>query len=320
MKKEWYISFHGGEDASTLNNIHVYSAAGKWLRKALNKSSLPQKVSLRELRGFTIDPDGNLFVVNAFKDFSQVLRFRGKLNTQEQHDFMDVFVQYDAATNPGLKHPFNAVFDSAGNLYVTSQDTNVTLRYHGPKTKDGVPAAAMPLPLSLHGLAGSGLYPGTFCASAKQVPHGLVVVREAVFVGSLLYVADRDADCVKKYDTATGEYRGEIGARGVMDKPIHLAVKDGTMYVGNRGNESVVKCDLRTETVAPFIPPQSGGLKNPAGLAFGNDGYFYVASRDTREILRYQIADGKPDSRPFITGLADDPEFIEPMPADRASA
>src|SRR6266853_331387 len=39
MPKEWYISFHGGEEKSSLNNIHVYSAEGEELRKALNKKS-----------------------------------------------------------------------------------------------------------------------------------------------------------------------------------------------------------------------------------------------------------------------------------------
>ena len=310
MKKEWYISFHGGDELNTLNNIHVYSSDGQKLRKGLNKDSLPKDVSLRELRGITMGPDGNLYVVNAFQDFSQILRFHGKLNTHEQHDFMDVFVQYDAVSNPGLKHPFNAVFDLRGNLHVTSQDTSVTLRYHGPKSREGVPSAAMTLPASLRAGA-SGLHPGTFCASAKQVPHGLVVVREAIFVAGLLYVADRDADCVKKHDAVTGEYRGEIASKGFIDKPIHLAVSGGTLYIGNRGNESVVKCDLQTGTVATFIQSQAGGLKNPAGLAVGDDGFLYVASRGTRQILRYQLVDGRPDRRPFIDDLQDDPEFIE---------
>jgi hypothetical protein len=37
MPKEWYISFHGGEEKDTLNDIHVYSTEGQRLRKALNK-------------------------------------------------------------------------------------------------------------------------------------------------------------------------------------------------------------------------------------------------------------------------------------------
>ena len=313
MNKEWYISFHGGDEKTTLNNIHVYSADGQWIRKALNKDSLPQSVSLRELRGFTLGPDGNLYVVNAFNEFSQILRFRSEMNKHAQHDFIDVFVRRDAASNPGLNHPFNAVFDPHGNLYVTSQDTGITLRYHGPKSRDGVPSAPMALPQSLRGVTAGGLHPGTFCASAKQVPHGLVVVREALFAAGLLYVADRDADCVKKYDAATGDYMGEIAARGLIDKPIHLALSGTILYIGSRGNETVSKCDLKTGNVTPFIEARAGGLKNPAGLALGDDGYFYVASRGSRQILRYQLTDARPDKRPFIDNLRDDPEFIELM-------
>lgn len=313
MKKEWYISFHGGDEPTTLNNIHVYSPAGQWLRKALNKNSLPPNITLRELRGFTIGPDKNLYVVNAFKDYSQILRFRGELNKHDQHDFDCVFVQRDAASNPGLIHPFNAVFDPQGHLCVTSQETSIALRYHGPKSRDAAPGQPMDIPPALKGVAAGGLHPGTFCASAKQAPRGLVVVREAVFIAGLLYVTDRDADCVRKYDPVTGEHRGEIAAKGLIDKPIHLAVSGNDLYIGSRGNESVSKCDLLSGTVTPFIQPRAGGLKNPSGLAFGNDGFLYVASRGTRQILRYRIADALPDIRPFIDDLKDDPEFIELM-------
>ena len=47
MPKEWYISFHGGEEKSSWNNIHVYSIEGEELRKALNKYSVTSGVKLR---------------------------------------------------------------------------------------------------------------------------------------------------------------------------------------------------------------------------------------------------------------------------------
>jgi hypothetical protein len=311
MKQEWHVTFHGGEPKGALNNIHVFSTDGQHLRKALNSDSLPPGVGLRELRGFTFGPDGGLYVVNAFQDASQILRFDGKLDKDEQHVFRDVFVQYDAVHNPGLKHPFNIVFDTHGDLYVTSQDTSLTLRYFGPGSKEGQPATPMPLPPALKSATSDRLSPGTFCASAKQVPNGLVVVREALFAKGLLYIADRDADCVKKFDSTTATYRGEIAANGLIDKPIHLLISGHILYIGNRGNESIVTCDLTNEKVTSYIQPQAGGLKNPAGMAFGGDGYLYVASRGTRQILRYRLADALPDKRPFIDGLQDDPEFIQ---------
>ena len=121
--------------------------------------------------------------------------------------------------------------------------------------------------------------PGTFCASAKEVANGLVVVRKAVFAGGVLFIADRDAACVKKYDPVTGAFLGVIVAPSMFDKPIHLLAGDGMLYVGDRGNESVVKCDLRSGGSSWFIPPKAGGLSNPSGLAFGNNGFLVIAQQ-----------------------------------------
>ena len=312
-QSEWYISFHGGTDNNEFNNIHVYSNDGRELRKALDRDHLPPGVELRELRGFTFGPDGSLYVANAFREFSQVLRFDGKLDKQEQHRFTDMFVSSDAATNPGLSHPYAVTFDARGDLYVSSQNTNLVLRYHGPDSKDGKSGAPMPPASALGNSKSSVFSPGTFCAASSQVPHGLQAVRGAAFIGGLLYVVDRDSDCVRKFDPATGADCGSITADGLIDKPIQAIAHEGTLYIGNRGADSVVKCDLRSEKVTPFIQSKAGGLKNPSGMAVGDDGWFYVASRSSRQILRYRFDDGFPGDKPFIDKLDDDPEFLVPV-------
>lgn len=71
MTREWYLTSHGGVERSDVNTIHVYSAEGKKLRKALDLASLPATVELRELRGHTFGPDGCLYVANAFHEFSE---------------------------------------------------------------------------------------------------------------------------------------------------------------------------------------------------------------------------------------------------------
>jgi len=91
MPKEWYISFHGGEEKSALNNIHVYSAEGEKLRKALNKKSVTGDVKLRELRGFVFGPDKNLYVVNAYFEYSEILKFKSAHNKDGQHGFSGGF-------------------------------------------------------------------------------------------------------------------------------------------------------------------------------------------------------------------------------------
>ena len=94
---------HGGEEKASLNNIHVYSTDGTKLRKALNKESLPEGIKLRELRGFVFGPDHNLYVVNAYFEYSQVLKFKGALNESGQHDFCEVFVKRHAESE-GRQH------------------------------------------------------------------------------------------------------------------------------------------------------------------------------------------------------------------------
>jgi hypothetical protein len=312
MPKEWYISFHGGDEKISLNNIHVYSTDGKKLRKALNKKSLGEGVNLRELRGFTFGPDKNLYVVNAYFEYSEVLKFKGALNKDGQHDFAGVFVKRHADLNPGINHPFNVAFDLNGDLYVSSQNTNLVARYHGPSGKGGQPGLPMPFPQSLD--LNRYLPPGTFVPSAKLVSNGLSDVRAAIFApNGDLYVADRAADCVRVYEASTGHFlRNLVSGSDQLDRPIHLLLSpdDHYLFVGSGGNDSILRHDLSRKATSVFVASKSGGLNGPAGMAFGNDGFLYVASRNTREILRYDAKDGRPATNPFIKDLADNPEFL----------
>ena len=312
MPKEWYISFHGGEEKVSLNNIHVYSTDGRKLRKALNKKSLDAGVKLRELRGFMFGPDGDLYVVNAYFEYSEVLKFRGTLNKDGQHDFAEVFVKRRADTNPGIDHPFNVVFDSNGDLYVSSQNTSLVARYHGPAGKEGHPGLPMPFPQSLD--RDVYLPPGTFVPSTKLASNGVQEVRAAIFApNGDLYVADRAADCVRVYEARTARLlRNLVSRSDQLDKPIHLLLSpDGRyLFIGSGGNDSILRHDLSRNATSVFVASKSGGLNGPAGMAFGDDGFLYVASRNTKEILRYDANDGRPSSEPFIKDLGDNPEFL----------
>ena len=313
MPKEWYVSFHGGEEKASLNNIHVYSTDGKQLRKALNKKSLPGGTKLRELRGFVFGPDQNLYVVNAYFEYSEVLKFKGALNENGQHDFAEVFVKRHAEMNPGIDHPFNVVFDSEGDLYVSSQNTNLIARYHGPASKTGKPGTPMPLPQGLD-RGKVDLPPGTFIPSAKLASNGLLEVRAVIFApNNDLYVADRAADCVRIYEARTGRHLRDLVSRSdQLDKPIHLFLSPDSCYllVGSGGNDSILRHDLRKGSTSVFVAPKSGGLNGPAGMALGDDGLLYVASRNSKEILRYGWIDGRPRGKPFIKDLPDNPEFL----------
>jgi DNA-binding beta-propeller fold protein YncE len=313
MPKEWYVSFHGGEEKASLNNIHVYSTDGKGLRKALNKRSLDEGVKLRELRGFAFGPDRNLYVVNAYFEYSEVLKFRGTLNKDGQHDFAGVFVKRHADLNPGIDHPFNVAFDSDGDLYVSSQNTSLVARYHGPASKKGKPGTPMPFPDNLD-LEKVDLPPGTFVPSAKLASNGLLEVRAVIFTpDNNLYVADRAADCVRIYEARTGRHlRNLVSRSDQLDRPIHLLLSPNGRYllIGSGGNDSILRHDIQQGSTRVFVASKSGGLNGPAGMAFGDDGLLYVASRNTKEILRYDAKDGQPSDKPFIKNLADNPEFL----------
>jgi glucose/arabinose dehydrogenase len=312
MPKEWYVSFHGGEEEASLNNIHVYSTDGMKLRKALNKKSITGGVTLRELRGFVFGPDQNLYVVNSYFEYSEVLKFKGALNKDGQHDFAGVFVKRHADTNPGIDHPFNVAFDSDGDLYVSSQNTSLVARYHGPASKVGQPGMPMPLPESLD--LDMDLPPGTFVPSAKLASKGLLEVRGVIFTpNNDLYVADRAGDCVRIYEARTGRYvRNLVSGSNQLDKPIHLLLSPDGRYllIGSGGNDSILQHDVRRDSTSVLVASKSGGLNGPAGMAFGNDGFLYVASRNSKEILRYGSIDGRPRGKPFIENLPDNPEFL----------
>src|SRR5215470_5308726 len=312
MPKEWYISFHGGDEKVSLNNIHVYSTNGEKLRKALNKKSLDAGVNLRELRGFMFGPDRDLYVVNGYFEYSEVLKFRGALNKDGQHDFAEVFVKRHADMNPGIDHPFNVAFDPNGDLYVSSQNTNLVARYHGPAGKQGQPGLPMSFPQSLD--RDVYLPPGTFVPSVKLASNGVQEVREAIFASNGdLYVADRAADCVRVYEARTGHFlRNLVSRSDQLDRPIHLLLSPDGRYllIGSSGNDSILRHDFRQNATSVFVASKSAGLNGPAGMAFGDDGFLYVASRNTNEILCYDANDGRPSSEPFIKDLGDNPEFL----------
>ena len=63
-------------------------------------------------------------------------------------------------------------------------------------------------------------------------------------------------------------------------------------------------------TTSVFVESKSAGLNDPAGIVFGDDGLQYVASRNSKDVLRYGGNDGRPRRKPFINDLADNPEFL----------
>ncbi len=312
----WYVSFHGGAEPNRLNHLHAYDTAGQPLGKVLTlDDGKPNSPELRELRGFTYGPDGLLYVVNGYCLYSQILAFSGE-QEDGRHAFRGVLVPGPAAGPTAMSHPFDLAFGPGGDLFVSifvsNQDTNVVSRYRGPLDPAGTPGDPVP-PTALADL--SPLLPGTFVPSAKHGRDGLRAVRGlALTPNGVLLVADRDADCIGKYDAASGRLLGEITSH-LLKEPIHVHLEtDGrTLFIGSKGNNSVLVCDLADEHCTALVAQGAGGLNGPAGLAV-HDRALYVCSRLTRQVLRFRLSDGTPTGSPFIDGLSDEPEFIHLVP------
>ena len=171
----------------------------------------------------------------------------------------------------------------------------------------------MPLPESLH-LEKAHFPPGTFVPSAKLASNGLLEVRAVIFApNNEMFVADRAADCVRIYEARTGRHLRNLSQQSdQLDRPIHLLLSPEGRYllIGSGGKDSILRHDLRQGSTSVFVEPKSAGLNGPAGMAFGDDGLLYVASRNSKQILRYGGIDGRPRRKPFIDDLADNPEFL----------
>ena len=254
-------------------------------------------VTLDELRGFCFY-NGSLWVVNAHKSDSQILKFSGTAVSNGPYAFQQVFTSYDQTTNPGLLHPFNLVFGPKGNLFVSNQDTACITRYYGPTTT--LPGEPIPCQ-DCH-------FPGTFIPPKTSSPTGLVAPRDLVFdLNGNLWVADESLGLLN-YSRPGGAFIGVFPGSDQW-KPIHLLLDGSNLYVGCSADSSVQLVDLDTGTSKQYLAPGAGGLDGPAGMALTAN-HFYIANRKKQQVLRFVRLNHAPDSRPFIDHMGDDPEFI----------
>lgn len=255
------LGFHGGSGKSDLNNLHVYTDAGEPAAPDKLLAHTDGAPRLQELRGFAFRGK-DLYVVNAYKDYSQLLRYQAGAGSRGgQYVFSEVLAS--AKTVNGILHPFDVAFDSTGNIYLSSQDTNVVT---------GLDPQGNPLPIApflLNAFPGRQFLAGTQVASSVgglpssptpvppcvPKPQGLDVkcsggkpgkvehsVRGVVCVGPSLLVADEPADAVKVYSTATGQLQGQICGND-LTAPVHLLVQEDTLYISG-GNDTIYTCPL----------------------------------------------------------------------------
>lgn len=126
-----------------------------------------------------------------------------------------------------------------------------------------------------------------------------------VAAGPVLLVCSFIADSVTRFDLATGEFLGELGASEDLDGALGVTVgPDGDIYVASEEANMVLRYDGASGAfVGRFVwdDPQTpddetGGLSGPGAVLFGPDGMLYVSSFDSDAVLRYDGATGAFDS------------------------
>lgn len=314
----WYVSIHGGDKKG--NNLLSFNMFGQLVSEHVLDSS---SVRLRELRGFLVLEDESLLVANAHKGEGKILHFGPALSYSRPRPYIGLFCEHDSTANPGLLQPFSVRLGPDNNVYVSDQGaskkkgkTNGITRYVGLNQRGSGEPMEIPPWWVEH--ADGPLFPGTVIPSAAKAQPGVKRVRDILFgPDGFLYVADEKRNEVRRYDKKTFEYIDSVvGATSGLDTPVHLLLSDDArfLFVGSRNNNTVLRYDFKNAVVETFVQSGAGGLDGPAGMATDKK-WLYVCSRKGREVLRYRLSDGSPDSAPFIpcTDLCDKddgPEFI----------
>ena len=233
-----------------------------------------------------------------------------------------------------MVHPFDLELGDDGWLYVSCQDTNTVIAI--------VPERGEPAPVAEHlrqAFPDGNFFPGTRVASSQgrlhEVRHhaprdvpsplGLEVVlnehgrprhsvRGIVAHRGRLYVADQAADAVKIFELKSGRLQALI-QDAKLRKPVHLLLRDETLYIGAAGSSSILAYDIPEE--APHGGQAArvvvdGKIDAPSGFAIGPEGDLYVAERRKRHVLRFSLQ-GAERGR-FIEDLPDRPEFLLHVP------
>jgi len=301
----FYVSMHGADGGNTIVGL---TAKGEVKGSVLRGAPAGEAGdTLRDLRGMCLLGDGSMLVVNAWMQDTRIIKF-GPPGADGIRNFDRVFIK-GGTMNPALLHTYSVVVGPDGSIYCSNQDSNTVTRYSGPGAQ--TPGEPLPAPPSLKNFG--GLAPGTFIASNKTSPEGLVAVRGIAFgPDGLLYVADRSASRVSAYDPRTGERRSVVASeRDGLKRPIQLAFSlDGRyLYIGDNGENCIWRKDLDNGAFSQFVAPKTGGLDAPSAVVV-TDSHLFVGNRKGKSVLRFKMPDGHLDPHPFVEKLPDDPEFL----------
>eukprot|EP01137_Pigoraptor_chileana_P032166 Opistho-2@21121 len=242
--------------------------------------------------------NGQLLVANSYQYDSRILTY-GACASDGSRPFLGNFTVETDASNPGMVHPYGVTADPSGNVYVSSQDTDLVSRYYGSASSNH----GMPMP----SLSSDG-FPGTFVRLSKSKTG----IRDIEFEAStsLLYIASEDDDAVLVYDTRTGKSVDSIKAT----KPIGLFLDEAArvLYIGSEDNSDSLVSAYSLDKGKVTTTFSQKGLTHPAGIT-AYDGTLYVVGQDSLAIYSFDISTGKYLTK-IVTDLPDSPEQITLSP------
>ena len=271
----FYVSF-SGESATPINNVYALSPKGETVSKAVLD---PGKAPYQELRGMSFGPDGNLYVAQAYKKASVILKFSGRPpKGSSTLRYMGEFVTPSASA--GLSHPYQSAFNADGDLFVSSQDTNVVTAFQGPKS--ALSGKTMPNSKFLtKRYAGGTFNPGTFAPAHTAKPEAPSFTSVATDQGGLTFKTLPSNPTEGADKSGTG---GTHSVRGVAFD------KAGNLYVADEGNDRVAVFDTDGKLVGVITGSKNHFLSTPVALCFDGSKTLYIGSPGNRSLFSYDVS------------------------------
>ena len=283
----FYVSFSGESSTEAITNLYALSPDGK----VLSKTALdPAKAPYHELRGMSFGPDGNFYVAQAYKKASAILQFVGVPDKGASSlKFLASFAT--PGVSPGLAHPYQPIFDGDGNLFVSSQDTNVVTAFYGPKDAQ----SGKPMPNAHHlqkKYQSATFYPGTFVPAFSAKPDTPAFTPVPVADGGLTFKEDAASPPAAPPAAPPADNSEKSGrthsVRGLAFDDDH------NLYVADEGANRVAAFDARGELLGVIAGSKNHALSAPVALCFapkiGSKGTLFIGSPGNDSLFMYDVS------------------------------
>lgn len=261
-----------------------------------------------------------LYVANAKAGRDEILVYSGTCNRFGQRHLLDRavtrHVDGDFIDNKhsslAMEHPYGLTFDDDGNLYVSTQHTDLVLRYLPdsflplsspdlpPHTKPPTPqiisSHISPGKTSVVTNVAKQIHNGSFVdfsnlpgSSGKHRPEG---VRGIAYVHGNIWVAHEDINGILVVDTVNGTVIYVIA----VEKPISLLLDSirGVVFVGVKGSHSRTQTVYAVDAKSMLITQSYNHDKarHATGMVVYED-TLYVADQAMAAIIMFDVDSGK---------------------------